>query len=108
LLPLVIVIAAAVLKTAVTLMDSRFGSPARLGMTPVPNLPQRISGSGVDDAALHHGYLITVVNTDDNLDRERQSFSILRAHQMDGLLVIVSSGTAMRNISGMLCGPEFP
>jgi LacI family transcriptional regulator len=45
---------------------------------------------GAEDAALKSGYLLTVIDTDDQLERERSVFSVLRVRQMEGVLVVVS------------------
>jgi LacI family transcriptional regulator len=45
---------------------------------------------GAEDAASRHGYLLTIFNTDDQLARERQIFSVLRMRRVDGILVVVS------------------
>ena len=46
---------------------------------------------GAEDAASKRGYLLTIFNTDDQLARERQIFSVLRMRRVDGVLVVVSS-----------------
>jgi LacI family transcriptional regulator len=45
---------------------------------------------GAEEAAAKGGYLLTIFNTDDQLDRERQIFSVLRTRRVDGTLVVVS------------------
>jgi LacI family transcriptional regulator len=45
---------------------------------------------GAEDAASKSGYLLTIFNTDDQLERERQIFSVLRMRRVDGVLVVVS------------------
>lgn len=45
---------------------------------------------GAEDAASQRGYLLTIFNTDDRFERERQIFSVLRMHRVDGVLVVVS------------------
>ncbi len=45
---------------------------------------------GAEDAASQRGYLLTIFNTDDRLERESQVFSLLRMRRADGVLVVVS------------------
>jgi len=45
---------------------------------------------GAEDAASKRGYLLTIFNTDDHLDREQQIFAVLRMRRVDGVLVVVS------------------
>jgi LacI family transcriptional regulator len=45
---------------------------------------------GAEDAASKRDYLLTVFNTDDQFERERQIFSVLRTRRVDGVLVVVS------------------
>lgn len=45
---------------------------------------------GAEDAALKRGYLLTIFNTDDQFERERQVFSVLRMRRVDGVMVVVS------------------
>ena len=45
---------------------------------------------GAEDAASQRGYLLTIFNTDDHVDREEQVFSVLRMRRVDGVLVVVS------------------
>ncbi|HZT36913.1 MAG TPA: LacI family DNA-binding transcriptional regulator [Bryobacteraceae bacterium] len=45
---------------------------------------------GAEDAASKRGYLLTIFNTDDQFERERQVFSVLRMRRVDGVLVVVS------------------
>ncbi|MEI9977294.1 MAG: LacI family DNA-binding transcriptional regulator [Ignavibacteriota bacterium] len=49
---------------------------------------------GAEDAAAQRGYLLTIFNTDDQLERERQVFSVLRMRRVDGVLVVVSPQSA--------------
>jgi LacI family transcriptional regulator len=55
---------------------------------------------GAEDAASTRGYQLTIFNTDDKLERERQVFGLLRMRRMDGALVVVSpdsgEGTHLR------------
>jgi LacI family transcriptional regulator len=52
---------------------------------------------GAEDAASESGYLLTIIDTDDSLERERAVVSVLRTHRMDGVLVVVApqSGVAV-------------
>ena len=52
-----------------------------------PFFPRLVRGA--EDAALKHGYVITIVNTDDQLDRERKAFSLLRSRRVDGALAVI-------------------
>jgi LacI family transcriptional regulator len=45
---------------------------------------------GVESAIMQHGYMLTIFNTDDDLERERQIFSLLRTHRVDGMLAVVA------------------
>lgn len=45
---------------------------------------------GAEDAALKRGYLLNIFNTDDHIERERSIFDMLRAHRVDGVLVVVA------------------
>jgi len=45
---------------------------------------------GAEDAALQRGFLLTVFNTDDRVERERQVFALLRARRVDGVLAVVA------------------
>ena len=49
---------------------------------------------GAEDAASKNGYLLTIFNTDDRLERESQIFSVLRMRRVDGVLVVVSPNSA--------------
>jgi LacI family transcriptional regulator len=53
-----------------------------------PFFPRLVRGA--EDAALKHGYVITIINTDDQLDRERQAFSLLRRRRVDGALAVIA------------------
>lgn len=53
-----------------------------------PFYPQLVRGA--EDAALAHGYLLIMLNTDDNAERERQAMSVLRARKVDGVLITVA------------------
>jgi len=45
---------------------------------------------GAEAAAREQGYVLTIFNTDDELERERQIFSVLRARRVDGILAVVA------------------
>lgn len=45
---------------------------------------------GAENAALEHGYLLVVFNTDDSVEREKQVLSVMRARRMDGILLVVA------------------
>jgi len=45
---------------------------------------------GAEDAARKLGYLLTIFNTDDDLEREQEVFSLLRMRRVDGILVVVT------------------
>jgi LacI family transcriptional regulator len=45
---------------------------------------------GAEDAARKLGYSLTIFNTDDSLEREREVFSLLRMRRVDGILVVVT------------------
>jgi LacI family transcriptional regulator len=49
---------------------------------------------GAEDAASKLGYLLTIFNTDDKLEREQQIFSVLRMRRVDGVLVVVTPESA--------------
>lgn len=49
---------------------------------------------GVESAIVQHGYMLTIFNTDDDLERERQIFSLLRTHRVDGMLAVVAPNPA--------------
>lgn len=51
---------------------------------------------GAADAASKHGYLLTIFNTDDVIEREEQVFSMLRARRMDGILWVPAFGRKAR------------
>jgi len=53
-----------------------------------PFFPQVVRGA--EDAAWQHGYLLITFNTDDQVERERQIFSVLRSRRVDGLLLVVA------------------
>ena len=45
---------------------------------------------GAEDAGRSRGYLLTVFNTDDRVEREQQVFSVLRMRGVDGILAVVA------------------
>ena len=49
---------------------------------------------GVESIIVQHGYMLTIFNTDDDLERERQIFSMLRTHRVDGMLIVVAPNPA--------------
>lgn len=53
-----------------------------------PFFPRLVRGA--DDAALQHGYVITIVNTDDQVDRERKAFAMFRSRRVDGVLAVIA------------------
>jgi len=55
-----------------------------------PFYPQIVRGA--EEAALHHSYLLFILNTDENSDRERRALATLRARKVDGLLLTVAPG----------------
>ena len=55
-----------------------------------PFFPQLVRGA--EDALLKQQNLLITFNTDDRLEREQHIFSVLRAHRVDGVLVVVAPG----------------
>lgn len=53
-----------------------------------PFFPQLVRGA--EDVASQHGYLLITFNTDDQVERERQIFSVLRSRRVDGVLLVVA------------------
>src|SRR6202034_1473707 len=49
---------------------------------------------GVESAIVQHGYMLTIFNTDDDVERERQIFSLLRTHRVAGMLAVVAPNPA--------------
>ncbi len=47
---------------------------------------------GAEDAASLEGFLLTIFNTDDHVERERQVLSVLRSRRVDGVLLVVAPG----------------
>lgn len=45
---------------------------------------------GAEDAALGHGFTLSIFNTDNQLDRERNCISVLRSREADGVLLVAS------------------
>jgi LacI family transcriptional regulator len=54
-----------------------------------PFFPQVVRGA--EDVASHHGFLLVVVNTDDQVEKERHVLSILRRRQVDGIAIVLAS-----------------
>jgi LacI family transcriptional regulator len=54
-----------------------------------PFFPQVIRG--VEDVASQQGFLLVIVNTDDDVEKERQVLSMLRSRQVDGLAIVLAS-----------------
>lgn len=46
---------------------------------------------GAEDAAWAHNYMLITLNSDDQVERERQVFSALRARRVDGILLVAAS-----------------
>lgn len=46
---------------------------------------------GAEDAAWTHHYMLITLNTDDQLDRERQVLAALRTRRVDGILLVLAS-----------------
>lgn len=57
-----------------------------------PFFPQVVRGA--EDCALKHGYLLNTFNTDDQVEREQQVFSLLRSRRVDGILLVVAPSPA--------------
>jgi LacI family transcriptional regulator len=55
-----------------------------------PFFPQVVRGA--EDAFRDKGYLLTIFNTDDQADREREILSTLRRRRVDGVLLVVAPG----------------
>jgi LacI family transcriptional regulator len=53
-----------------------------------PFFPQVVRGA--EDSAFKHGYLLITFNTDDQIEREKQIFSVLRSRRVDGVLLVVA------------------
>ncbi len=47
---------------------------------------------GAEDALLKKGHLLITFNTDDQVEREKQVLSVLRARRVDGILLVVAPG----------------
>lgn len=43
---------------------------------------------GAEDAALQRGFILSVFNTDNQLDRERNCISVRRSREADGVLLV--------------------
>jgi DNA-binding LacI/PurR family transcriptional regulator len=53
-----------------------------------PFFPQLVRGA--EDAAMRRGYMLVTFNTDDRTDREAQVLSVLRARNVDGVLLVIA------------------
>src|ERR1039458_904139 len=53
-----------------------------------PFFPQVVRGA--EDIAFQHGYLLITFNTDDQVERERQIFSVLRSRRAEGVLHLIA------------------
>jgi len=47
---------------------------------------------GAEDAAWKHNYVLTTFNSDDQMEREKQIFSVLRKRNVDGMLLVLAAG----------------
>lgn len=56
-----------------------------------PFFPQIVRGA--EDAARERDYVLVIFNTDDQLARERDILSVLRARRVDGILLVVGPDT---------------
>ncbi len=54
-----------------------------------PFFPQVVRG--VEDAASRRGFLPIIVNTDDDVEKERQVLAMLRSRQVDGVAIVLAS-----------------
>jgi LacI family transcriptional regulator len=54
-----------------------------------PFFPQVVRG--VEDVASQHGFLLVIVNTDDDVEKERQVLSMLRSRQVEGIAIVLAS-----------------
>jgi LacI family transcriptional regulator len=62
-----------------------------------PFFPQVVRGA--EDAAIESGFLLIMLNSDDNPERERRALSMLRARKVDGLLLTVAAaGEDMKHV----------
>jgi LacI family transcriptional regulator len=48
---------------------------------------------GAEDCALENGYTVITLNTDDQIEREKQVLSVFRSRRVDGLLLVIAPGT---------------
>jgi LacI family transcriptional regulator len=60
-----------------------------------PFYPQLVRGA--EDAALKRHYILTTVNTDDQVEREREVMAMLLARRVDGLLLVPSPNAKDRS-----------
>lgn len=54
-----------------------------------PFFPQLVRGA--EDAAWRHNYVLMTFNSDDQPERERQIFSVLRKRNVDGMLLVLAA-----------------
>src|SRR5947209_4910447 len=54
-----------------------------------PFFPQVVRG--VEDVASQHGFLLVIVNTDDDVEKERQVLAMLRSRQVEGVAIVLAS-----------------
>jgi LacI family transcriptional regulator len=58
---------------------------------------------GAEDAAWKHRYILITLNSDDQLERERQVLAALRARRVDGILLVAASSDGdLSHIQGAL------
>lgn len=53
-----------------------------------PFFPEMVRGA--EDAAIERGYVLTIFNTDDRIEREQMVFDILQSRGADGILAVVA------------------
>ena len=46
---------------------------------------------GAEDVASQHGFMLVVVNTDDDVEKERRVLAVLRSRQVDGIAIVLAS-----------------
>lgn len=67
----------------------------------IPFFPQMIRGA--ETAARKQGYSLVAVNSDDDLDRQKDLLSLLRSQRVEGMLLVVASGaTPLEQIERMM------
>jgi len=57
----------------------------------IPFFPQVVSGA--EAAARERGYVLIAVNSGDDCERQKELLSLLRAQRVEGILLVVASGT---------------